>query len=243
MEQTFSDLCNEHRQTGKGLFGFVLWIFAETAIGICKEHSLQIKFSRRIYMSPSRSNMGSLIAGVLLILFGAFSLTGQLFRGFHSWEVIWPFFVVAVGALFFVAMFAGGKSVAGLAIPGSLFTILGLMLFLQNLFGYWESWAYGWTVIVMSVGLGIFIMGWYAENLLQRASGLRVLKIGAVLFVIFGAFFESIFNSLGISRFIFPVALILLGVYLLTGHSGISFKEPNAPAEIKDSSANSVEEK
>ncbi len=44
MQQTFNDLCNERKQqTEQGLFGFVLWVFVETAIGIIKEHVLQIK--------------------------------------------------------------------------------------------------------------------------------------------------------------------------------------------------------
>jgi hypothetical protein len=35
MEQTFNDLCNERKQQAQGgLFGFVLWMFVETAIGI-----------------------------------------------------------------------------------------------------------------------------------------------------------------------------------------------------------------
>src|SRR5688572_16189746 len=42
MEQTFQDLWNEKRQTNKGLFGFVLWTFVETAIGIFREHLLLI---------------------------------------------------------------------------------------------------------------------------------------------------------------------------------------------------------
>jgi hypothetical protein len=44
MEQTFSDLYNERRrQTERGLFGFVLWTFVETAIGIVQEHIFLIK--------------------------------------------------------------------------------------------------------------------------------------------------------------------------------------------------------
>jgi hypothetical protein len=43
MEQTFRDLWNEKRQTKKGLFGFVLWIFVETAVGIVREHILLMK--------------------------------------------------------------------------------------------------------------------------------------------------------------------------------------------------------
>jgi hypothetical protein len=42
MERTFQDLCNEKRQTKKELFGFVLWTFIETAIGIFREHLLLI---------------------------------------------------------------------------------------------------------------------------------------------------------------------------------------------------------
>jgi catechol 2,3-dioxygenase-like lactoylglutathione lyase family enzyme len=38
MEQTFRDLCDENqRKSGQGWIGFVLWIFAETAVGILKE--------------------------------------------------------------------------------------------------------------------------------------------------------------------------------------------------------------
>jgi len=187
-------------------------------------------------MSTNRSNVGSLVGGLALIALGALALAGQFFRGFDFWGVTWPFFLIGIGALFFVGMFSGGKSAAGLAIPGSILSVIGLMLFLQNIFDYWESWAYGWTVILMAVGLGIFIMGWYTENAGQRSSGLRVLKIGAILFVIFGGFFEMIFNSFAISRFLFPLALILLGVYLVFARSGILARREEPPAETIDSS-------
>jgi hypothetical protein len=43
MEQTFNDLCNERKtQTEYRWSGFVLWIFVETAVGIVREHVLQI---------------------------------------------------------------------------------------------------------------------------------------------------------------------------------------------------------
>jgi len=43
MEQTFHDLWNEKQQTKTGLFGFVLWVFVETAVGIVREHILLMK--------------------------------------------------------------------------------------------------------------------------------------------------------------------------------------------------------
>ena len=43
MEQTFNDLVNERRQTSQGLFGFILWTFAETTGGIIQEHISLVK--------------------------------------------------------------------------------------------------------------------------------------------------------------------------------------------------------
>lgn len=192
-------------------------------------------------MFTNRSNPGSLIVGAALIVFGLLALAGQLFRGFDFWGVIWPFLIVAVGVLFFLGMFSGGKSAAGLAIPGSIFIAVGLMLFLQNLFDHWESWAYGWTVILMAVGVGIYIMGRYTENPGQRSSGLSLLKIGAILFVIFAGFFEMIFNSFAFSRFLFPTALILFGIYLILGRSRSLAKPQDTPVEVIDSSPNAEE--
>ena len=176
-------------------------------------------------MSTNRANVGSLVGGAILIAFGLLTLAGQFFRGSNFWGMAWPFIVIGAGAMFFVGMFAGGKSVAGLAIPGSIITVTGLMLFLQNFFGYWESWSYGWTIILMSVGLGIFIMGWYSQNEGQRRSGWNLIKIGAILFVIFGGLFEMIFNSFSFSKFLFPAALILLGAYLILARSGVFGKK------------------
>ena len=172
-------------------------------------------------MSTNRSNVAALVGGSVLIALGLLTLAGQIFRGFNFWGMIWPFFIIGFGALFFLAMFFSGRSAAGLAIPGAIITSVGLMLFLQNLLSHWESWSYGWTVIIISVGLGIWIMGWYTDNMDQRQSGARVMKIGAILFVIFGGFFEMIFNSFAFSKYIFPVALILLGAYLVLSRTGL----------------------
>jgi hypothetical protein len=166
----------------------------------------------------ARRNSGSIVGGAILILLGLLALLAQGFPGLNLLGVLWPFIVIAFGAIFFVGMFAGGKSAAGLAIPGSIITVIGLMLLVQSLTGYWESWAYGWTVILISVGLGIFLMGAYAGNEHSRRAGLRVMQIGVFFLIVFGAFFEGlIFESrrTGIGPLIFPAALILLGLYFV----------------------------
>jgi hypothetical protein len=188
----------------------------------------------------SQRNAGSLVGGSLLIIFGILALIGKIFQNYNFWGTFWPFFIIGVGALFFVGMFAGGRSVSGLAIPGSIITTIGLMLFYQNITNHWESWSYGWTVILMSVGLGIFIMGLWGQNPTQRAAGLRVLRIGLIMFVIFGAFFELIFTAgrpFGLRAIVFPVGLILLGLYLILSRSGIlPSRSEGAPPESANKS-------
>lgn len=169
-------------------------------------------------MQTNRSNAGALVGGTLLIIFGLLSLTSQFFRHV-DWGFLWPFTVIGFGALFFVAMFAGGKQSAGFAIPGSIIGGIGLVLLFQNITHRWESMSYFWTLIIMFVGVGIYIMGWYGEDENQKKSGWNVMKVGLILFIIFGVFFEMIFSSF--SGILFPVLLIGLGAYLLLTRSGL----------------------
>jgi hypothetical protein len=169
-------------------------------------------------MQTHRSNTGALVGGTLLIAFGLLSLASEVFRGFN-WSFLWPFIIIAVGALFFVAMFAGGKQTAGFAIPGTIVSGVGLVLLFQNITHHWESMSYFWTLIILFVGLGIYIMGAYTNDLGQKKSGAGVMKVGLILFIIFGSFFEMVFSSFG--NLVFPVLLILLGAYLVLNRSGL----------------------
>lgn len=177
-------------------------------------------------MSMQR-NIGALIGGSVLIAIGILSLFGQIFTSFNFWSFIWPFFIIGVGAMFYVGMFAGGKSVSGLAIPATIITTIGLILFYQNITGHWESWSYAWTVIILAVGLGIYIMGTFGGDEGQQSSGKNLMKVGAILFIVFGGFFEMIF-SIGsrsvLRQSIFPILLILLGLYLV--YSRLTKKDP-----------------
>jgi hypothetical protein len=169
-------------------------------------------------MQTNRSNAGALIGGALLIAFGLLALAGRVFQ-FLDWGSLWPFIVIGFGALFFVVMFAGGKGTAAFAIPGSIIGGIGLVLLFQTITGHWESMSYFWTLIILFVGLGIYIMGWYSGDAGQKKSGMGVMKVGLILFIIFGAFFEMIFSSF--NNVLFPILLILLGAYLILTRSGL----------------------
>jgi hypothetical protein len=67
MEQTFRDLWHEKRQTKKELFGFVLWTFIETAIGIFREHLLLIS-PVNIMQTTLKTLASSVLISFLLIL-------------------------------------------------------------------------------------------------------------------------------------------------------------------------------
>src|SRR5687767_8849581 len=110
-------------------------------------------------MQPNRSNIGALIGGALLIAFGLLALAGPVFRNV-DWDFLWPFTIIGFGALFFVLMFAGGKQASAFAIPGSIVAGIGLVLLFQNITGHWESMSYFWTLIIVFVGVGIYLMGW-----------------------------------------------------------------------------------
>jgi hypothetical protein len=169
-------------------------------------------------MQTNRSNAGALVGGALLIAFGLLALAGQVFRNV-DWGFLWPFTVIGFGALFFVLMFSGGKQAAAFAIPGSIVGGIGLILLFQNITQHWESMSYFWTLIILFVGVGIYIMGLYGGDIQQKQSGLRVMRVGFILFVIFGAFFEMIFSSF--SNILFPLLLIVLGAYLVLSRSGL----------------------
>lgn len=173
-------------------------------------------------MENKPRNTGTLVGGAILIGLGLLALVSEIFGRLDFWGTFWPLIIIGVGGLFFAGMVLGGKGTAPLAIPGTIIAGIGLMLFIQNLTGHFESWAYGWTVIVFSVGLGIYIMGLWSGDPGPRRGGMGVMRVGVILFIIFGVFFEGlIFRSFGFSGYIFPVVLILLGLYLVLKRSGL----------------------
>ncbi|HWG58523.1 MAG TPA: hypothetical protein VN661_05705 [Candidatus Acidoferrales bacterium] len=88
MAQTFRDLCRERREARRGLFGFALWIFFETLVGIAKENTTQ--------MTP----MGKTILRVALGALGMLMVPIAASRVVDGWN--WPAWAfVRVYVLFF----------------------------------------------------------------------------------------------------------------------------------------------
>jgi len=163
-----------------------------------------------------RSYWGTL-GGIFLIALGVLFLLGQLMN-ISIWRFIWPLFILGIGLAFFAGMVAGGRDAGGLAVPGSIVTTLGLILLVQSIFGIWGTWAYGWGLLVASVGAGLFIFGTWSSLPDLRRVGRVIVVIGLGLFVIFGFFFElwgAIFDTNRPGSLFWPLVLIAVGLYLL----------------------------
>jgi hypothetical protein len=157
--------------------------------------------------------------GVVLVILGILFLLDQVL-GMSIWTVAWPYGIVVIGLAFFAAMLIGGKSLSGLAIPGSVVTTVGLILAYQDAFDRYETWSYAWSLIVIAVGFGLLVKGFWTDDAKSFQAGLRIAGIGAVLFVAFAAFFELVIGFSGInlgfaSRWFWPVVMIALGGLLL----------------------------
>ena len=157
-----------------------------------------------------------LFLGLVLVLAGGVFLA-DLFLPFSLMRLFWPVLIILFGLTFFIGMLFAGKNGSGLAIPGTVITALGLLLFVQNTFRLWVTWAYAWALIISAVGLGLLIMNYYHKRTnLRRAAGL-IIGIGLTLFVVFGFFFEIILNLAGsdlYSGIFLGAGLVMLGLFV-----------------------------
>ncbi len=159
----------------------------------------------------SREQRSSLAIGLVLVLAGLWFLAVNLFPALGDWwnnTVDWPLAVIGAGVLLFLlAVFTG---VPGLAVPASIVTGIGGLLWWQNATGNWGSWAYAWTLIPGFVGVGIILTA-LLEGRSNFREGMNMVLTSLVLFVIFGTFL----GGLPLFGRYWPVLLILVGIWLL----------------------------
>jgi len=90
---------------------------------------------------------GPVVLGAILVVLGALFLAGQLAPvSFDVGHYGWPVVVILPGLAFLAfGLFLDGAS--GLVIPGSIITIAGLVLAVQNTFDLFATWAYAWALV------------------------------------------------------------------------------------------------
>ncbi len=154
--------------------------------------------------------------GIVLIALGAIFLLG---RFIDLGAALWPLFVMAPGIALLAWAFLGGRSASGLAVPGSIVTMVGLILFIQNATSRFDTWAYAWGLIVAAVGVGTWLYGSLADKEKEVTDGARTAMVGLALFAGFGVFFEFVIGLGGrgslLGGWLVPVLLIAAGAALL----------------------------
>lgn len=151
--------------------------------------------------------------GFLLILVGAVLLLTQIGGG-----TAWPLFVLVPGVAMLAFAVGGPTSSAGLAVPGSIVSAIGLILLVQAATDTFHTWSYVWALVLAAVGVGSFLEATIEERPDGQREGIRLAVLGLVLFAVFGAFFELlVFGGMlrGALGWIAPVALIAAGVWLM----------------------------
>ncbi len=158
-------------------------------------------------------NRGTGLAiGIIMVLLGIWFLAVQFIPGLQYWidsRTAWPLFVVTAGIL--LLLIGLTTSARETVIPGCVVTGIGLILYWQNLTDRWGTWTYIWTLIPGLAGIGTFLAGWLNGRPGEVRSGIRLIVISAVMFVVFGAFF----GALGFLGVYWPIVLIALGVLVL----------------------------
>ena len=162
-----------------------------------------------------RSAHEGMVGGAILIALGVVILS-QRFFDFAGFGFPWQLFIIGPGIMLFGLMILGGRKANGLAIPASVITTIGMILLVQSVFDYFESWAYVWALIPTAVGVGTMIAGLWGGNQKMIASGKQGAKGGLGMFLAFAAFFELlIFQHGRLTSSVLILALIVGGGFLV----------------------------
>lgn len=165
-------------------------------------------------MDSGRS--GTILLGLALVLLGGIALAGRLLD-IDLLGLGWPIFVLAPGIVLFAAGVAvGGKAGLGLAIPGGIVSVVGLVLTFQSATGLWGTWAYAWALVAPGgVGLAFVLYGLFTGQGEIARGGVPILLTGIGLFIGFGLFFEGVLNLTAASasmEVLLAGALVALGL-------------------------------
>lgn len=147
----------------------------------------------------------------------------QAFLDSDAWHSTWPVAILLAGIICLGAVRMDGRRLSGLAIPGSVLLVLGLLSLFQNTFNQFQTWAYAWLLLIpTSVGLGLCIQGVAIDQDSLRERGKKIARIGLIAFLVLAAFFELIINLSGLVRgdsgwVASSALLVAMGVLLVLG--------------------------
>ncbi|MCX6097054.1 MAG: hypothetical protein NTZ77_01010 [Caldiserica bacterium] len=179
--------------------------------------------------------------GLLLLAVGAWTLIAR-FIHINLGDWLWPFWIIVPGGIIMALGFRDThRGNEGLVTFGCIVAVTGIILFVQNVTGQWQSWAYAWALLFPgSIGLGQYLWGKRTGNSVAVRSAEKTLRVAIVLFLAFAVFFEVVLGISGFrlgaaGRIVLPVLLIAAGVAIyvtsMSGGRG-SVVQPPAPPQV-----------
>lgn len=176
-----------------------------------------------------------LIAGLLLVVIGVVVLASEPLVGAIrdlgvSDEVLrwWPVLIIGLSLFFLVPGLLGGPNRrlrAGMVIPGAILAGVGGALLYTSLTDRWSAWAYLWSVLPFSFGLGMYAAGWIADAPAFKWIGSGIAAGGVVAYLVFATAFGG-----EAFRLIAAIGILALGLALTIGGLAdrLSRKSPSA---------------
>ncbi len=163
-----------------------------------------------------------LIAGVLLLLIGLLLIASEPISDFVNGidggeEVLrwWPMLLIGLSLYVLVPALVGGPNRrlrAGMVIPGALLAGVGGALLYSSLTDHWDAWAYLWSVIPFSFGLGMYAAGWIADAPAFEWIGSALAIGGVVAYLVFATTFGG-----EAFRLVAAIGILALGAALTVG--------------------------
>lgn len=160
-----------------------------------------------------KRNRTQLALGLLLVLLGVFFIVERQVPAVGEWIApltTFPINIIAIGGGILVLGLLVGAP--GLAVPAAIASGIGGILYYQTLTDDFTTWSYMWTLIPGFVGVGSLLAGLLGDGRRAMQSGLNLIVISAVMFLIFGAAFGGL-NILG--DYGVGVILALLGLFII----------------------------
>jgi hypothetical protein len=161
-----------------------------------------------------------MVVGIVLVVVGSLFLAlrvADVSLGAHAW----PLWIVVPG----VAMLLGSLAIPprgglGLAVPGAILATVGLILWVQDAYGLYGTWAYAWALVAPTApGVAMLLYGGVHGDRGLVSEGFRTTLTGIGLFLGFGLFFEGVIGVSGhrIANLdqVLPFAVIGLGLLLV----------------------------
>ncbi len=186
-----------------GAAGFHTWPLVVVGIGLL--------FCIPPFLFREQKGLGGLfIPGMPILMTGLLLFAASLSGNWGLWAKLWPLEVIGVALGFVLAgIFLG---VVWLMVPASIVGLTGLALLFCSLTSLWAAWAVLWTVVPLSVGLPLLLIGIFQKNDGVKLGGLIVTGFAGLAFTAMSAIVVT--GSL-ITKVIGPAIILLLGLLMV----------------------------